>query len=58
MTVRELIEKLEQIEDKDLTVIVDSDNCYDGVGECSYVQTQEWKDKDNKSVFYVALIGE
>ena len=58
MTVRELIEKLEQIEDKDLTVLVDSYNCYSGVGDCSSIETQEWKDKDNKSVFFVALIGE
>jgi hypothetical protein len=57
MTVRELIEALNKVENKDLEVIMDTDYGYDSIGSVDdVIDKDEWTAKDGSKVYYVRLI--
>lgn len=58
MTIRELIEALEKVENKDMEVIIDSDNAYDGIGTVDRMEFQNWTSVDGSNIVKMCLIAE
>ena len=58
MTIRELIEALEKVENKDIEVLIDSDNAYDGIGTVDRMEFQTWTHPDGSQVTMMCLIAE
>ncbi len=58
MTIRELIEALEKVEDKNMEVLIDSDNAFDGIGTVDHMEFQTWTYPDGSQVTMMCLIAE